>query len=125
LRSNTDFAKESIERWTSNLDPDTRQIDLLIYRRFKNMVGLDPFDLLVESRKDQNGDRIVSCLRRFHEALILSGYNESTADQYYNMMHSYFVKNRVPLRKVEKPRAPVLIANLFYQVPHPVKQAFA
>jgi hypothetical protein len=29
------------------------------------------------------------------------------------MMHSYFVKNRAPLRKVEKPKALVLIANLF------------
>jgi hypothetical protein len=85
------------------------------------MVGLDPFDLLVESRKIQDGDRIVSCLIRFHEALILKGYLESTADQYYRMMHSYFVKNRAPLRKMETPKAPVSITNLFDSRVEPVQ----
>jgi hypothetical protein len=88
------FRKESIERWTGDLAPETRQADLLIYQAFKTQIGLDPFDLLVE-------------------ALVLKGFGESTATQYYRMMHSYFVKNRAPLRKVERPRALVLIGNLF------------
>jgi hypothetical protein len=113
VRSKADFAKESIERWTSGLAPHTRQADSIIYQAFKTEIGLDPFDLLVESRKVQDGDRILSCLGKFHEALILKGYDESTANQYIKMMHSYFVKNRAPLRKVERPSAPVLIANLF------------
>jgi hypothetical protein len=120
VKGKVEFAKESIERWTSDLAPDTQQADLLIYQAFKTELGLNPYALVVESRKEQDADRIQSSLQRFYEALIVKGLGESTAKQYYSRMHSYFVKNRVLLRKMEQPRPIVPLGNLLGMESEPV-----
>jgi hypothetical protein len=101
------------KRWHRNLSADTLAIAQSIYARFKDEMYVDPVDLVFEALRSQDSQRIVNLISRFYERLVLDGLREDSAWQYCVTMRGFFKANRISLRRMRRPQAPVPLGTIF------------
>jgi len=94
------FAHLAIDRWLAGLSSSTISARYSAFRAFRKRTGLDPVDLLFQSRRTQNPDPIIVALRHFHESLIADGYDQKSSEMYFNAVLSFFTANRAPMPRI-------------------------
>ena len=107
------FIKNSKETWKKHLSPKTWPSAQTIFNYFKTEMAVDPYQMLLESRRTQDIDSILNTLNRFYDRCINQrGLSPDSAKQYCIMMRSFFTANRVMLPRKRKPSIPTVSLSM-------------
>ena len=109
------FIRNSKQAWQKHLSPKTWASAQTVFEMFKTEMVLDPFQLLLEARKTQDPDFILSALSRFYDRCLDHGLSQASAKEYVILMRSFFKANRVQLPRNCKQPVPLVSLNMLPQ----------
>jgi len=95
-----DYVKQASARWKRRYTcPESLTIASIVYRKFQEVMQLDPVALLIEAHKNQTAAEVDKVLIEYYERLIEQGYKASSAYQMLHTMRSFFDANLVIVKR--------------------------
>ena len=103
------FIRNSKQAWQRHLAAKTWPSAQTIFNYFKSEMAMDPYQMLLESRRTQDIDSILNALNRFYDRCINQrGLSPDSAKEYCILMRSFFTANRITLPRNRKYLVPLV-----------------